>query len=84
MKERAEGVVGMKHVNVAEPGERLGIQTNRLQLSHRNLYVNDRLRFKSRNGGRTVMLDAVRYFTEHMRDAIPFRLKFQNPGWIVG
>ena len=83
MKERAEGVVSMMHVNVAERCERLCIQTNRLQVSNRNLYVNDWLRFKPRNGGRAVMLDAVRYFAEHMCDAIPFRLKSQNPAWIV-
>jgi hypothetical protein len=44
---------------------------------------NDRLRLKPRNGGRAVVLDEVRCFTEHSRDAIPFHLKFQNPAWIV-
>ena len=83
MKERAHGIVNMGHVNIANRGERRCVDTERLQLFHGHLNVNDRLRLQPRNRRRAVVVDATREFAERSRKAIPFRLEFQNPARIV-
>ena len=73
----------MEHVNIAQRGERLCISADRLQPFHGNLNVNDRFRLQTRNRRRADVVDATREFSERTRGAIPFRLEFQNPAWIV-
>ena len=83
MKERTHGIVSMGHVNIAQRGERLRVVTERLQLFHGHLNVNDRLRLQPRNRRRAVVVDATRECPERSRKAIPFCFEFQNPARIV-
>jgi hypothetical protein len=83
MEERTHGIVNMRRMNIAERGERLCVGTDRLQLFHRNLNVNDRFRFQPRHCRRAVVVDATSEFSEGSRKAIPFRLEFKNPARIV-
>ena len=83
MKERTHGVIQVWHMNIAERGERVCVAMDRLQLFHGNLNVNDGLRLQPRNRRRAVVVDAISEFPEGARNAISFRLEFQNPARIV-
>ena len=84
VKERTYGIVGMRHMNIAQRGERLCISADRLELIDGHLDVDDRLRLQTRNRRRAVMVDATSELPERAGNAIPLRLEFQNPARIVG
>jgi hypothetical protein len=84
MKEGAEGIVNMANMNVTERGEWFRVTSDGLQLSHRDLDIDDGLRVQPWNGSRAVVVDAARDRSELLRNSIPLRFIFKGPAWIVG
>jgi hypothetical protein len=83
MKERAEGIVYMGNMNVAERGEWFGVTPDGLQPSHRDLNIYDGLRVEPWNGSRAAVVNAAGDWSELLRDSIPLHLKFNGPLWII-
>ena len=83
MKERTDRIVDIRHVDVAQGSQRVGIRADRLQLRHRNLDVDDRLCVQSRHCRRAVVIDAAGELAERRREAISLRLECQSPTRIV-
>ena len=84
MKERAEGIVNVGNMNVAERGEWFGVTADGLQFLHRDLNIYDGLRVEPWNGSRAAVVNAAGDRSEFLRDSIPLRLKSKRPAWIVG
>src|SRR6266498_1725691 len=84
MEERAHRIIGMGRVSVAEPSEWLRISADRVKLFNRNLNVNDWLRFQTRNGRRTMVIDSTGQLSQRTRNSVPFRFELKSPAWIVG
>src|SRR5262249_17325929 len=60
MEEGAEGVVRVRHVDVAEPREASGVLRERPEVGDRDLDVDDRFRGEAGNRGGAVVIDANR------------------------
>src|SRR5207244_9136079 len=73
----------MGRVSVAEPSEWLRISADRVKLFNRNLNVNDWLRFQTRNGSRTIVIDSTGQLSQRTRNSVPFRFELESPAWIV-
>jgi hypothetical protein len=84
MEEGAEGIVWMRHVNVAELRETGSVVLDRLKATNRDLDVDDGLCREIRNGGRAVMVNPDGEIAQHSRDPTTLQGERIRPGRVVG
>jgi hypothetical protein len=83
MEEGAEGIIRMRHVDVAKH-QMHGIILDGLKPPYGHLDVDDGFSGEIRNGGRSVVVDPDREVPQRGRDLGAFRGERIGPGMVIG